>query len=77
MIFPMCSTKQFAKIIVQERNVNLFDFSLEEFAAVGLRVENVTRDLHHSPLAEGNVMTEYEKNFSEQGMPIHAALVKF
>ena len=58
-------------------NVNLFDFSLEEFAAVGLRVENVTRDLHHSPLAEGNVMTEYEKNFSEKGFPIHAATVYF
>lgn len=58
-------------------NVNLFDFSLEEFAAVGLRVENVTRDLHHSPLAEGNIMTEYEKNFSEKGFPIHAATVYF
>ena len=58
-------------------NVNLFDFSLEEFAAFGLRVENVTRDLHNSPLAEGNIMTEYEKNFSEKGFPIHAATVYF
>ena len=58
-------------------NVNLFDFSLEEFAACGLRVENVTRDLHASPLAEGNIMTEYEKNFSEKGFPIHAATVYF
>ena len=58
-------------------NVNLFDFSLEEFAASGLRVENVTRDLHASPLAEGNIMTEYEKNFSEKGFPIHAATVYF
>ena len=58
-------------------NVNLFDFSLEEFAAAGLRVENVTRDLHNSPFAEGNVMTEYEKNFSEKGFPIHAATIYF
>ncbi|MBQ3063827.1 MAG: tRNA (guanosine(46)-N7)-methyltransferase TrmB [Clostridia bacterium] len=58
-------------------NVNLFDFSLEEFAACGLRVENVTRDLHTSPFAAGNVMTEYEKNFSEKGFPIHAATVYF
>ena len=58
-------------------NVNLFDFSLEEFAACGLRVENVTRDLHASPFAEGNIMTEYEKNFSEKGFPIHAATVYF
>lgn len=58
-------------------NVNLFDFSLEEFAACGLRVENVTRDLHNSPFAAGNIMTEYEKNFSEKGFPIHAATVYF
>ncbi|MBQ9803104.1 MAG: tRNA (guanosine(46)-N7)-methyltransferase TrmB [Clostridia bacterium] len=58
-------------------NVNLFDFSLEEFEAVGLRVTDVTRDLHNSPLNEGNVMTEYEKNFSEKGFPIHAATVYF
>ena len=58
-------------------NVNLFDFSLEEFAAMGLRVENVTRDLHNSPFAEGNVMTEYERNFSAKGFPIHAATVYF
>lgn len=58
-------------------NVNLFDFSLDEFEAAGLRVENVTRDLHNSPQNEGNVMTEYEKNFSEKGFPIHAATVYF
>ena len=58
-------------------NVALFVFSLEEFAAMGLRTEHLTRDLHHSPFAEGNVMTEYEKNFSEKGFPIHAVTVYF
>ena len=58
-------------------NVNLFDFSLEEFEVAGLRIESITRDLHHSPENEGNVMTEYEKNFSEKGFPIHAATVYF
>lgn len=58
-------------------NVGLFDFSLEEFAAMGLETRDLTRDLHHSPLAEGNVMTEYEKNFSEKGFPIHAVTVQF
>ena len=58
-------------------NVNLFEFSLEEFAAMGLRTENLTRDLHNSPYNEGNVMTEYEKNFSEKGFPIHAVTVYF
>ncbi len=58
-------------------NVNLFDFSLEEFEAMELRVEDVTRDLHNSPLNDGNIMTEYEKSFSEKGFPIHAATVYF
>lgn len=58
-------------------NVGLFDFSLEEFEAAGLLVSDLTRDLHHSPQNEGNVMTEYEKNFSEKGFPIHAVTVHF
>ena len=36
-----------------------------------------TRDLHASEYAEGNVMTEYEKNFSEKGVPINSAWVRF
>ena len=31
----------------------------------------MTRDLHHSKWNEGNIMTEYETNFSEQGMNIN------
>ncbi|MBQ8356852.1 MAG: tRNA (guanosine(46)-N7)-methyltransferase TrmB [Clostridia bacterium] len=58
-------------------NVGLFDFSLEEFEAMGLPMTDLTRDLHNSPLNEGNVMTEYEKNFSEKGFPIHAVTVHF
>ena len=58
-------------------NEGLFDFSLEEFAAVGLTVLWQTRNLHASEHAEGNVMTEYEKNFSDKGMPIYSAHVRF
>lgn len=58
-------------------NVGLFDFSLEEFAEMGLELSDLTRDLHNSPFNEGNVMTEYECNFSEKGFPIHAVTVKF
>jgi tRNA (guanine-N7-)-methyltransferase len=58
-------------------NVGLFDFSLEEFEAMGLEMTNLTRDLHNSPLNEGNVMTEYERAWSEKGFPIHAVTVKF
>ena len=58
-------------------NVGLFDFSLEEFEAAGLEFLMQTRDLHNSEYAEGNVMTEYEKNFSEKGMAICSAHVRF
>ncbi|MBE6599843.1 MAG: tRNA (guanosine(46)-N7)-methyltransferase TrmB [Ruminococcaceae bacterium] len=64
-------------LIQKTDNENLFDFSLEQFEAEGLRVEYLTRDLHHSEFADGNVMTEYEKNFSSQGMPIYSAKVIF
>ena len=52
-------------------NVPLFDFSLEEIEAMGLTPDVVTRDLHSSEWNEGNIMTEYERNFSEQGMKIN------
>ena len=58
-------------------NVGLFDFSLEEFAALGLEMTDLTRDLHSSPQNEGNVMTEYERAWSEKGYPIHAVTVHF
>ena len=57
-------------------NVGLFDFTLEELAAVGLTPHFVTRDLHQEAVAADNVMTEYEKNFSEKGFSICSLWVK-
>ena len=57
-------------------NVGLFDFSLEEIEAMGLTTEILTRDLHASEWNEGNIMTEYEKNFSEQGIKINKLVVR-
>lgn len=54
-------------------NDALFDFSLAEFEAAGLTLKNVTRDLHASEFASENVMTEYEKRFSEAGKTINWA----
>ena len=51
-------------------NVGLFDFTLEELDALGVTPVFVTRDLHNTPEAADNIMTEYERHFSEQGMPI-------
>ena len=59
------------KLRFKTDNVGLFDFTLSELEALALTPDVVTRDLHDSAYAEGNVMTEYEKNFSSQGYPIH------
>ena len=64
-------------LVLKTDNVGLFDFSLEEFEACGLEVVWQTRDLHNSEYNDGNVMTEYEANFSSQGFPICSAKVIF
>ncbi len=53
-------------------NVLLFESSLENYAACGWRTEDVCRDLHSSPWAEDNILTEYEINFSGKGLTINA-----
>ncbi len=58
-------------IFFKTDNRGLFDFSLEEFRECGFRLENVTYDLHNSEFAKDNVVTEYEKNFSEKGFTIN------
>ena len=58
-------------------NDGLFESSLEQFAECGLDVIWKTYDLHASEYAEGNVMTEYEQNFSSRGVKIKSAWVKF
>ena len=65
------------ELYLKTDNEGLFDFSLEEFEAMGLTLLFASRDFHKTPEAEGNVMTEYETNFSSQGMPIYCARVKF
>jgi tRNA (guanine-N7-)-methyltransferase len=49
----------------------LFEFSLNSFADMGLRMRNISLDLHRDGPAPNNVMTEYEKKFSSNGMNIH------
>ena len=57
-------------------NVGLFDFTLEELEAFGATILWQTRDLHSEPEAADNVMTEYEKNFSEKGVSICSVWAK-
>ena len=58
-------------------NVGLFDFSLEEFEEFGMQILWQTRDLHSEPENADNVMTEYEKNFSDKGQPICSVVARF
>lgn len=51
-------------------NRELFDYSLESVPEAGWQILKYTFDLHHSDMAEGNVMTEYEEKFSSEGKPI-------
>lgn len=51
-------------------NRGLFDYSLESVPEAGWQISEHTFDLHHSEMAEGNVMTEYEMKFAAEGKPI-------
>ena len=50
-------------------NAPLFEFSVEEFAACGLEVKNLTRDLHKDGIV--GIMTGYEEKFHSLGTPIN------
>lgn len=50
---------------------SLFEFSLNSFADMGLRMRNISLDLHGQGLREDMVQTEYELKFYECGMPIY------
>lgn len=63
--------KDGGKLRFKTDNVGLFDFSLEEIEAVGLKTDIMTRDLHSSEWQADNVVTEYEANFSAQGFTIN------
>lgn len=53
-------------------NRGLFDYSVETIPAAGWRIQAISYDLHRDEaMNAGNVMTEYEKKFSEKGNPIY------
>lgn len=63
--------KKGGKIIQKTDDRDFFDFSLEEYKACGLRLENVTYNLHEKGNPEWNIVTEYEAKWVERGLPIH------
>ena len=68
--------KEGGLLIFKTDNRPLFDFSLEEFEACGMVMSDITYDLHNSVFNENNIMTEYEKNFSEKGFSINRVVVR-
>lgn len=75
--------KLYERIMVDEGEIHfktdnqgLFEYSLMSFSAYGLLLTYISLDLHNSDFT-GNIMTEYEEKFSQQGNRIYRCEVKF
>lgn len=58
-------------------NRGLFEYSLASFSQYGMILNKVWLDLHADDTFEGNVMTEYEKKFSDKGQVIYRVEARF
>ena len=74
--------EMYKKILAQDGEIHfktdnrgLFDFSLEQFALAGLKISEVTNDLHAAEPPD-NIRTEYENRFSALGVPINRCVVR-
>ena len=61
--------KEGGEVHFKTDNAPLFAFSVEEFAACGLEVKNLTNDLHKDGIV--GIMTGYEEKFHALGTPIN------
>lgn len=61
--------KKDKKIYQKTDNIDLFSFSIESLSTYGYVLKNVTMDLYKN-MIEGNIATEYEKKFNEDGVKI-------
>lgn len=57
-------------IFMKTDNTALFEFSIESLSEFGYKLKNISLDLHNSDF-KNNVMTEYERKFSEKGVKIN------
>lgn len=67
--------KKDGKVTFKTDNKDLFEYSVETATECGWTIEILTRDLHHSEYNEGNIMTEYEKKFSQLGNKINMMVI--
>ena len=69
-LYKYCRTvRTGGEIHFKTDNAPLFEFSVEEFAACGLQVNNLTRNLHENGIV--GIMTGYEEKFHALGTPIN------
>jgi len=69
-LYKYCRTvKEGGEIHFKTDNAPLFEYSVEEFAACGLQVNNLTRNLHENGIV--GIMTGYEEKFHAMGTPIN------
>ncbi len=58
-------------VITQKTDsLDFFEYSIESFKNNGFEVTSIIRDLHNSGF-EGNIVTEYEQKFAQQGLPLY------
>lgn len=62
-------------IILKTDNDNLFSYSVNEMSSYGYKLEVITNDLYNSEYQNGNIQTEYEEKFVEEGKNIN--MVRF
>ncbi len=64
------------EILLKTDSRDLYLFTLEELENARFRVLEKSEDLHRSPYAEENIMTEYEEKFVSRGLPIYYVLAE-
>ena len=64
------------KVVQKTDNRDFFDFSLEEYRVSGFELTELTYNLHENGNPSWNIVTEYERKWVEQGLPIHRVVAK-
>lgn len=62
--------KEGGEIVQKTDSVPFFEYSMRKLRENAFVVQDVTYDLHASEYAAENIVTEYEHNFSQKGIPI-------
>lgn len=69
--------KKHKHIILKTDNKGLFAYSLETLSQYWYSFERVSLDLHHDENPIKNIMTDFEKNYYEEGRPIYYVDARF